>query len=152
MKTTELGNVHVIFYHRAKYVIICMILFAPLVPCGTGHMKMPSYPYRNSHHKDTTVSWQYDGNPIPENMVFRLKWAPVLLHIYMGINPSTLQWCHNEHDGISNHQPHNCFLKRLFGCRLKKTSKLCVTGLYAWNSPVTQRAQGHKWHKCTKGK
>ena len=48
-----------------------------------------------------------------------------------------LQWRHNEHDGIANHQPHNCLLKRLFGCRSKKTSKLCVTGLCAGNSPVT---------------
>ena len=27
---------------------------------------------------------------------------------------STLQWRHNEHDGVSNHQPHDCLLDRLF--------------------------------------
>ena len=48
-----------------------------------------------------------------------------------------LQWRHNEHDGVSNHQPHGCFLKRLFRHRSKKTSKLRVTGLCAGNSPVT---------------
>ena len=42
---------------------------------------------------------------------------------------STLQWRHNEHDGVSNHQPHDCLLNRLFRRRSNKTSKLCVTGL-----------------------
>ena len=48
-----------------------------------------------------------------------------------------LQWCHNEHDGISDHQPYDCLLNRLFRRRSKKTSKLRVTGLCAGNSPVT---------------
>ena len=48
-----------------------------------------------------------------------------------------LQWRHNGHDDVSNHQPHHCLLNRLFKCRSKKTSKLCVTGLCAGNSPVT---------------
>ena len=48
-----------------------------------------------------------------------------------------LQWRHNECDGVSNHQPHGCLLKRLFRRRSKKTSKLHVTGLCEGNSPVT---------------
>ena len=47
----------------------------------------------------------------------------------------TLHWHHNDHDGISNHQPHGCSLNRLFRCRWKKTSKLRVTGLWVGNSP-----------------
>ena len=50
---------------------------------------------------------------------------------------STLQWHHNDHDIVSNHQPHGCFLNRLFRRRSKKTSKLRVTGLCAGNSPAT---------------
>ena len=42
---------------------------------------------------------------------------------------STLQWRHNGRDGVSNHQPHDCLLNRLFRRRSKKTSNLCVTGL-----------------------
>ena len=45
-----------------------------------------------------------------------------------------LQWRHNDRDGISNHQPYDCFLNRLFRLRWKKTSKLCVTGLCEGNS------------------
>ena len=48
-----------------------------------------------------------------------------------------LQWRHNEHDGVSNHQPHDCLLKRLFRCRSRKTSKIRLTGLCAGNSPMT---------------
>ena len=48
-----------------------------------------------------------------------------------------LQWRHNERDGISNHQSHDCLLSRLFRHRSKKTWKLRVTGLCEGNSPVT---------------
>ena len=48
-----------------------------------------------------------------------------------------LQWRHNEHDGVSNYQPHDCLLSCLFRRRSKKTSKLRVTGLCAGNSPMT---------------
>ena len=47
------------------------------------------------------------------------------------------QWPHNEHNGVPNHQPHDCLLNRLFWCRSKKTSKLRFTGLCEGNSPVT---------------
>ena len=49
----------------------------------------------------------------------------------------SLQWRHNQHDGVSNHQPRDCLLNRLFRRWSKKTSKLHVTGLCAGNSPVT---------------
>ena len=65
-------------------------------------------------------------------------------HHYNGINcgptPAiafSLQWHHNERDGISNHQPHDRLLKSLFRPRSRKTSKLHVTCLSEGNSPVT---------------
>ena len=48
-----------------------------------------------------------------------------------------LRWRHNGRDSVSNHQPHHCLLNRLFRRRSKKTSKLRVTGLCAWNWPGT---------------
>ena len=54
-----------------------------------------------------------------------------------GQSSNSLQWRHNGHDGISNHQPYDCLLNRLFRRRSKKTSKLRVTGLSAGNSPGT---------------
>ena len=50
---------------------------------------------------------------------------------------SSLQWHHNEHDGISNHWHLDHLVNHLFRCRSKKTSKLCVTGLCEGNPPVT---------------
>ena len=47
----------------------------------------------------------------------------------------TLHWRHNDHDGVSNHQPRGCLLNRLFRRRSKKTSKLRFTGLCVGNSP-----------------
>ena len=39
-----------------------------------------------------------------------------------------LQWCHNEWDGISNHQRFYCLLNCLLRRKSKKASKLHVTG------------------------
>ena len=49
----------------------------------------------------------------------------------------TLQWRHNGRDNVSNYQPCDCLLNRLFRCRSKETSKLRVTGLCEGNSPRT---------------
>ena len=48
-----------------------------------------------------------------------------------------LRWRHNGHDSVSNRQPHDCLLNRLFRRRWKKTSKLRVTGLCAGYSTGT---------------
>ena len=54
----------------------------------------------------------------------------------------SLQWRRNGRDGVSNHQPHDCLLNRLFGCRSKKTSKFTghrppVNSPQKW--PVTRK-------------
>ena len=50
--------------------------------------------------------------------------------IIIAIGFLSLQWRHNERDGVSNYQPHDCLFNRLFRRRSKKTSKLRVTGLF----------------------
>ena len=60
------------------------------------------------------------------------------------VSTSSLQWRHNGHDSVSNHQPHHCLLKRLFRRRSKQTSKLRVTGLCVGNSPGAVNSP-HKW-------
>ena len=52
-------------------------------------------------------------------------------------NLISLQGRHNERDCVSNNQPHDCLLNRLFRRRSKKTSKFRVTGFCEGNSPVT---------------
>ena len=56
----------------------------------------------------------------------------------------TLQWRHNEHDGISNHRHLQCLLNYWFRPRSNKTPKLRVTGLCAENSPVTSECPAQK--------
>ena len=48
----------------------------------------------------------------------------------------TLQWRHNERDGISNHRRISCLLNRFLRLVSMKTSKLHVTRLCEGNSPV----------------
>ena len=57
---------------------------------------------------------------------------------------SPFRWRHNERNGVSNHQPHDCLLNRLFRRRSQKSSKLRVTGLCAGNSPGPVNSP-HKW-------
>ena len=52
----------------------------------------------------------------------------------------SLQWRHNDRDGVPNRQPHHY----LFNRRSKKTSKLRVTGFCARNSPVTSEIPAQK--------
>ena len=77
------------------------------------------------------------NKPLPEPMMTLF----IALHprhpacmCYIGI---PLRWRHNGRDSVSNHQPHDCLLNRLFRRRSTKTSKLRVTSLCAGNSPVT---------------
>ena len=69
-----------------------------------------------------------------------MKWFCRDLYILVWLiqyQERSLQWRHNEHNGVSNHQPHDCLLDCLFRHRSKQTSKLHITGLCAGNSPVT---------------
>ena len=66
------------------------------------------------------------------------QWRYHILALYHRHNIyTTLQWRHNEHNGVSNQQLYDSLLNSLFMRRSKKTSKLRVTGLCEGNSPVT---------------
>ena len=86
-------------------------------------------------HLDIITHWRLMSTQPPQNfsILFGIQWFP-LKYIHNKIATS-LQWRHN--DGVSNHQPHDCLLNRLFGRRSKKKSKLLVTSLCAGYWPVT---------------
>ena len=68
------------------------------------------------------------------------RWMPkdtMAARITGSLFGTTLQWRHNESDGVSNHRRLDCLLNHLFRRRSKKTAKLRVTGLCEGNSPVT---------------
>ena len=67
----------------------------------------------------------------------------VFIDIYISdVYDITLEWRNNGRDGISNHQPHQCLLNRLFKTQIKENIKdrrhwpLCG-GIHRWpvNSP-----------------
>ena len=80
------------------------------------------------------ANWLYtlnkDGRPGP---VKYWNWESLA---WRGIM-SQLLWRHNGRNAVSNDQLHDCLVGRLFRRRSKKTSKLCITGLWAGNSPGT---------------
>ena len=80
---------------------------------------------------------------------FHCHWNSKLTHFEIvtpcgDIALGPLRWRHNGCDSVSNHQPYDCLLNRLFRRRSKKTSKLRVTGLCAGihRGPVNFP---HKW-------
>ena len=83
------------------------------------------------------LSFNYVGNIHDRNCCKCTRTVPLLGSIAWPSIFTALLWRHNGHDGVSNHQPCDYLLNRLFRRRSKKTSKLRVTGLCAGNSPVT---------------
>ena len=61
----------------------------------------------------------------------------ILEWVCLPICRSPLQWCHNEHESISNHQPHDYILKCLFRRRKKNIKAPCHWPLCVGNSSVT---------------
>ena len=58
---------------------------------------------------------------------------------------STLQWRQNEHDGVSNHQPRDCLLNRLFKAQIKENIKV------PRHWPLQGEFTGDRWTPRTKG-
>ena len=105
---------------------------------------MPNFKCTNFPYKDEAVSSLWYNCYFYRSHVPLLRWVTGVICVFsvMGVQ-GTLQWRHNECDGVSNHQPHDCLLNLLFRRRSKKTSKLRVTGLCAGNWwPVNSP---HKW-------
>ena len=77
--------------------------------------------------------WSQSGRSAYQKYLF---W-PYLLQLHIHLRLHSLQWRHDGRDNVSNYQPHDCLLNRLFRRRSNKTSKFRVTGLCAGNSPGT---------------
>ena len=99
---------------------------------------------RNSERKITGRG--YDLFPSLNTLLIALPQMTAFRPFFVAMIPVTfddsssfesLRWRHNERDSVSNHQPHDCLLNRLFRRRSKKTSRLRVTGLCVGNSPGT---------------
>ena len=101
------------------------------------------------------MAWESCGHEMPGMRTYHvIMWAYILMNddigwcywfnsvlytnFYVSINHLILLYFgHNGRDSVSNRQPHDCLLNRLFRRRSKKTPKLRVTGLCVGNSPGT---------------
>ena len=72
------------------------------------------------------ISWSVKAARVVMRIVRPLgNLTGVSTALLLGRRPNfPLQWRHNGRDSVSNHQPHDCLLNRLFRRRSKKTSKL----------------------------
>ena len=68
-------------------------------------------------------------------------WLTINSEDYVVTTPSTLQWRHDGRKCVSDYQPHDCLLNRLFRHRSKNTSNLRVTGLCVGNSQMASNAE-----------
>ena len=71
-------------------------------------------------------------------MVVHEDMAAENIEIYSQISNCSLQWRHNERDGVWSHRRLYCLLNRLFRRRSKKASKLHVTGTGDRGIPLTK--------------
>ena len=116
---------------------LCNIGFALVInTCPSFHSLAPS----QFHCVNHTAFWE--GNLFHWNWSKKCPDPSAVLGYTVNV---TLQWRHNGRDGVSNHQPRDCLLSRLFGHRSEKknqssASLACVRGIHRWpvNSP-------HKW-------
>ena len=97
-----------------------------------GHHFFDKYRYLLSHNYTKPLSCWYYAGAMLNTMVDTLAIHPRYPYNIMDV----LQWRHNGCDAVSNHQPHNYLLNRLFRRRSTK-KKLRFTGLCAGNSPMT---------------
>ena len=120
---------------------------------------MYTYTYTHTHTHTHTYTYTYtrisfsiytfvrillstDCHLIGHDKSCGLKWITILwtlswIWMHTMILCLSLQWRHNGRGGVSNHQPQDCLLKRLFRRRSTKTSQLRITGLCVGHSPVT---------------
>ena len=92
-------------------------------PGAWGHQLLGMFGRRSAmygSHYDSWCAHQVIG------WCFKIMYQDNLCRAKQGTYTSLLQWCYNGHDGVSNHQPHDCLSNRLFRRRSKKTSKLRV--------------------------
>ena len=106
---------------------------------------LKSIPCKGNYHGGLVT---LTGARNPAHPANRSQWAhnycdyevmrdPVLCTGTLYIRYTSLEWRHNERDGVSNHQRLDCIFNRLFWRSSKEAPKLRVTGLCEGNSTVT---------------
>ena len=124
----------------------CFLWSAPWINGWVNNREAGDFRHR-AHYDAIVMNYKIHFQTLTfSNALQLLIWDIKFSEIYIISSHSihALQWRHNEPNGVSNHQPHECLLNRLCRRRSKKTSKLRAAGpcagIHQWpmNSP-------HKW-------
>ena len=116
------------------------------------HWWLVDYPHKWSvmWSSDVFVHCQSDEqlveSPLMWNcmMIIWLHWNHLHMIDILEIPTFTLLWCHNGHDGFSNHQPYHCLLNCLFSRRSKKT-QISASLAFVWGIQRRPVNSPHKW-------
>ena len=101
-----------------------------------------------TQNRRQAITWRnVDVRTLTYTCLTGFLWRNIVIAIII-ICVCMLQWRHNGRDSVSNHQPHDCLLNRLFRRRSKKASKLRDTGLCAGNYRWIPRTNGQLCGKC----
>ena len=136
MEVTSRESSRWLQYDQQRLLKLHTICFTPIITPTLRYVYV-RYAKISVHYLQIThLIWNIN---MGDCLVFIFVFSTLMLeqngrHLHM-VHP--LQLRHDGRDSVSNHQPHDCLLNRLFRRRSKKTSKLRVTGLCAGNSPRT---------------
>ena len=75
-------------------------------------------------NRSQTITWTND---------YQVQWLYMLSQRHDDL---TLQWRHNDHNGVSNHQPHGCFTQSFIQAQINKANLrdlIAATGLVISN-------------------
>ena len=68
----------------------------------------------------------------------------------MQIRRHSLQWRHNGHDGVSNHQPHDCLLSTFYSDADQRKHQSSVSLAFVWEIHRGPVNSPHKWQVTRK--
>ena len=114
------------------WILCILLLFGTTFNVLIEHYTATKQKWNNSIHSQKETNWQSCSKIFYETFI--CTQANLLSDMTF---ITALRWRRNESDSVSNHQPNDCLLNRLFRRGSQKTSKLRVTGLCAGNSPGT---------------
>ena len=114
-----------ILFHRIHCIYFKFIFHQEVTPPD---VLMKNFTIHPKFRRHSFMSQIYILSSIMLHGIFNIY------HLYPS-ETFALHWRHNDHDCVSNHQPYDCLLNRLFRRKSKRTSKLHVTGFCVGNSP-----------------
>ena len=114
-----------------------------IVPVHVKHPWNICYSINTTKQRTTKLSTTKPRACLLRNTVLPIHVAYYIRHINTQV---PLEWRHNEHDGVSDHLPHDCLLNRLFR---RRSNEKNIKAPRHW--PLCGEFTGDRWIPRTKG-